>query len=134
MDNFLLTSIVGHTELAQRNLNDPESLRKCPAGLAKAADRAKTLVPQILTFSRKTRLQKCPLQLVKIVGEATKMLRSSIPATIVIEEDFNSSATILADPTQMHQVVMNLCTNSYHAMRKTGGILTVSARYRNTKR
>jgi signal transduction histidine kinase len=60
-----------------------------------------------------------------IVKEALKMLRSSLPATIQIEQDLQSESVIYADPTQIHQIVMNLCTNAYHAMREEGGVLRI---------
>ncbi len=93
--------------------------------MLKAADRAKDLVQQILAFSRRGEQELRPLQVGLIVKEATKMLRASLPATIEIETGVRSQAVILGDPTQIHQVLMNLCTNAAHAMQEDGGLLTV---------
>ena len=81
---------------------------------------------QILAFSRKAEQEQQPLQVSLIIKEALKMLRASIPTTIEIRQNIASNSLILADPTQIHQVIMNLCTNAYHAMRETGGTLAVS--------
>ncbi|MDH3393631.1 MAG: response regulator, partial [Desulfobulbaceae bacterium] len=90
-----------------------------------SANRAKDLVRQILTFSRRTDQKKQLLQLSLVVKETLKLMRSSIPATIELHENITSQSTALADPTQMHQIVMNLCTNAYHAMREIGGSISV---------
>jgi CheY-like chemotaxis protein len=91
-----------------------------------AGNRAKDLVKQILAFSRQTDQEMKPLAVKPIVKEALKLLRASIPTTIEIRQNITSEAVVLADPTQIHQVLMNLCTNAEHAMRDTGGILEVS--------
>ena len=105
----------GNKEELSRDLNE----------VKKAAHRAKDLVAQILTFGRKKEHQKQPLQASLIVKETLKLLRPSIPATIEFKQGRLSDSYILADPTQFHQVMMNLCTNAYHSMRETGGILGV---------
>ncbi|MFQ6758824.1 MAG: PAS domain S-box protein [Deltaproteobacteria bacterium] len=124
--NNILSIILGYTELAMMEGNDPEKQRQELDQVLKGAERAKELVQQILAFSRKTEHQKQPLQISLIAKEALKMLRASVPTTIEIKHNINSEGTVLADPTQIHQVIMNLCTNAYHAMRETGGILTIS--------
>ncbi|MBN2123448.1 MAG: PAS domain S-box protein [Deltaproteobacteria bacterium] len=92
----------------------------------KAANRAKDLVEQILTFSRRTEQERRPIRIDHIVKEALKFLRSSLPTTIEIRQSIPDEELIaLADPTQMHQVLMNLCTNAGHAMLETGGRLEV---------
>jgi CheY-like chemotaxis protein/anti-sigma regulatory factor (Ser/Thr protein kinase) len=83
------------------------------------------LVRQILTFSRQAESEFNPIQPHLIVKEAVKLLRASLPSTIHVNQDMASQATIMGDPTQIHQVVMNLCTNAYHAMRENGGDLDV---------
>ncbi len=124
--NNILAAIFGYTELAELDIDDPDKLSHNIAGVKKAAIRARDLVKQILTFSRKTEEEKQPLQISLIIKEALKLLRSSIPQNIAIEHRIESQSMVLADPTQIHQVMMNLCTNAYHAMRETGGTLAVS--------
>ena len=125
--NNVLAAIIGYSEMASEQLPDDSSLRSDLDHVLSAADRAKGLVRQILTFSRQVEEERKPLKLHLIVKEALKFLRPSLPATIEIREDIDKKcAAVLADPVQMHQVLMNLCTNAYHAMRKDGGILQVS--------
>ena len=95
--------------------------------VVQASHRAKDLVKQILAFSRQAEAQKILMRPAAMVKESIKLLRSSIPATIDIQQDIDSEADhILADPTQIHQIMMNLCTNAYHAMEETGGTLSIS--------
>jgi CheY-like chemotaxis protein len=92
-----------------------------------AANRAGELVKQILAFSRKSEKQKKPVYIGGIVGEVLKMLRSTMPTTIEIRADIDEKAgLVLANATQLHQVIMNLCANAGHAMGEEGGILEVS--------
>lgn len=123
--NNILSGILGYAQLAELNLDSPAKARGHLAQIIKGAQRAAELTQQILTFSRRTEFEKRPLSLHLILKEALKLLRSSIPTTIDITEAIASKAKVLADPTQMHQVIMNLCTNAYHAMGEKGGILTV---------
>ncbi len=123
--NNILSIIFGYNELAKEE-QDPANRRNHLEEIEKAAKRAKELVAQILAFSRKAEQQMQPLQVSLIIKEALKMLRSSIPATIEIRQNIASNGMVLADPTQIHQIIMNLCTNAYHAMRETGGTLAVS--------
>ena len=116
----------GYAQLVEMTLNEPDQARNNLKLLVKGAQRASDLVQQILTFSRQTEHKKNPLKLFIIVKESVKFLRSSIPATIEIQENITSRAMVLADPTEIHQVVINLCTNAYHAMRDSGGILFVA--------
>ncbi len=124
--NNILSGIFGYSQLAQSNINNPEKAIQHIHQVEKGAKRAAELVQQILTFSRRTEYQKHNIRLFAGVNEVLKLLRSSIPTSIEIVKKLNSKSAVYADPTRIHQVVMNLCTNSYHAMRKTGGILTVS--------
>ena len=124
--NNILSAIFGYTELAKDEINDIDKLRDDLNEIMKGAERAKELVKQILTFSRKDDHELRPLKVQTIISEALKLLRSSIPTTIEIKHDINNNCNaVLADPGQIHQVVMNLCTNAYHAMRQTGGVLGV---------
>ncbi|MFA6464988.1 MAG: PAS domain-containing protein [Desulfurivibrionaceae bacterium] len=124
--NNILSVIFGYTELAKIEDGDPEKRQQHLGQVLTGARRAKELVQQILAFSRKAEQQKQLLHVSSIVKEALKMLRASIPATIEIRQRIASDGMVLADPTQIHQVIVNLCTNAYQAMRETGGILTVS--------
>jgi len=126
--NNILSAIIGYTELAKIDIlrgggKPVDDLDQVIASGKRAAD----LVRQILSFSRKS-----PQQVVAaitphiIVKEALKMLRASLPATIEINDDIDShSGTIMADPTTLHQIVVNLCTNAFHAMENEKGILTI---------
>ncbi|WP_300458913.1 cache domain-containing protein [Desulfobacula sp.] len=128
--NNILSGILGYAQLAELDLDDPIKARENIAQIIKGTKRAAKLTRQILTFSRQTGYEKHPFSLCLVVKEALKLLRSSIPTTIEISENIVSTAMVLADPTQIHQVMMNLCTNAYHAMEKTGGILTIRVRER----
>ncbi|SDT83907.1 hybrid sensor histidine kinase/response regulator [Desulfobacula phenolica] len=123
--NNILSAIFSYSHLAEQHIEHPEQA-KCHIGqIVKGAQRAADLVQQILAFSRQTEYKKQPLQLYIMVKETIKLLRSSIPTSIEIKENIVSRAMVTADPSQIHQVIMNLCTNAYHAMREKGGILTV---------
>jgi CheY-like chemotaxis protein len=82
-------------------------------------------VKQILTFSRQTKQELRPVQIKQIVSETLRLLRASLPTTVKISVDLQSDSAVLAEPTQIHQVIMNLCTNAAHAMRATGGQLKI---------
>jgi PAS domain S-box-containing protein len=123
--NNILSSIFGYTQLTEMTIHTPEKAKKHIAQIVKGAQRAAGLIQQILTFSRQTEVKKYPLKIHLIIKEALKLLRSSIPTTIDIQMDIQSNSMVMADPTQMHQVIMNLCTNAYHSMLETGGILSV---------
>ena len=123
--NNILSAIIGYTELALLDAEIQSALYHDLQGVLQAGSRAKDLVKQILTFSRQV-LRECkPIQIKPITKEVLKFLRASLPTTIEIQQDIQSDALIMADPTQIHQVVMNLCTNAEHAMRAKGGVLGV---------
>ena len=125
--NNILGAILGYAELAQEDSPAGSSVRVDVDQVVRASHRAKDLVKQILAFSRQTETEHIPLQPAVIVKEAVKMLRSSLPTTIDLQQDIDEQAgLILADPTQIHQVLVNLCTNAFHAMEETGGILIFS--------
>ncbi len=123
--NNILSGIFGYSQLAKMNIDDPEKTKNNLEQIVKGAQKATDLVKQILTFSRKSEHEMHPLKIFIEVKEAIKLLRSTIPSTIEIQENIVSKAAVLADLTQVHQVVMNLCTNAYHAMMKKGGVLSV---------
>ncbi len=123
--NNILTAIIGYIQLVQMELQDRPGLNAKLNEAYAAATRAKDLVQQILTFSRKAEHSKRPLKLSSVVKETVKLIRSSIPSTIEIRQEISTSETIVADATRMHQMVMNLCTNAYQAMEQKGGIMWV---------
>lgn len=123
--NNILSGIFGYAQLAKNHINDPETATAYVNEIINGATKAAELVQQILTFSRKSKQEKKPLRIYIVVKEAIKLLRASIPTTIDIMENIHSRAKVMADPGKIHQVVMNLCTNAYQAMRDTGGTLSV---------
>jgi len=124
--NNILSSVIGYTELAldveKRGTFQYQNLQE----VLLACDRAKDLIKQILTFSRQVDQEQKPIQVKPIVREALRMLRASIPSSVEIEQNIQSNALVMGNPTQIHQVLMNLCTNAAHAMEDKGGLLTVS--------
>ncbi|MBI5550308.1 MAG: PAS domain-containing protein [Desulfobacterales bacterium] len=124
--NNILGAIIGYTELSLLEVSERAELRNYLDQVLTAAGRAKELVQQILSFSRQSEHQKKPLKIEPLVEEVTKMLRASIPTTIEIRREIHKTAgVVMADATQIHQVIVNLCTNSAHAMREKGGVLTI---------
>ncbi len=125
--NNILAAIIGYAEMAKRSL--PQEAGSAGADIQqvlRAGLRARDLVKQILAFSRKSGEERSPISPRPIVKEALKFLRASIPASIEIREDIDPDCgAILADPTNIHQIVVNLCTNAFHAMEAEGGLLTV---------
>lgn len=126
--NNILSAIMGYTDLARM---DSDKLSRPYANLTKilaASERARDLIHQILAFSRQVEVAKPrPVQVNIIVKEALKLLQASFPKTIRMVEDLSCSSTIMGDATQIHQVVMNLCTNAAQAMKeKQNGVLTVT--------
>ena len=124
--NNILSGIFGYSQLAITNITEPSKAKEHISKIVTGARRAAALVQQILTLSKKSKYQKLTLPIFTTLDEALQLLRSTIPATIEIKKDLHSRAMTLADPTKIHQVIMNLCTNAYHAMGKTGGLMTVS--------
>ncbi|MCA1792601.1 MAG: PAS domain S-box protein [Desulfobacteraceae bacterium] len=124
--NNILSAVFGYSQLAQNNLDNPQRAKEQIDQVIKSAQRAAELVQQVLTFSRQADSIKKPLRIHLIIKESLKLLRSSMPATIDIQTRLDSKQSVLADPAKIHQVVMNLCLNAYHAMKKEGGTLTVS--------
>jgi PAS domain S-box-containing protein len=122
--NNILGAIFGYTELAQETVAESSETMENLEQILKAADRAKELVQQILAFSRKTDSVRKAVQFHDILHEAVKLLRASIPTTIDIRQVITpGNDTLLADPTQLHQIIMNLCTNAAQAMQESGGVL-----------
>ena len=125
--NNILAAILGYAELAKEEIEPESETALYLEEILRASIRAKELVKQILAFSRQAEAMKIPLQPSLLIKEAVKMLRPSLPATIEIRQNIEKSdVTILADPTQINQIVINLCTNAFHAMEEKGGILDIS--------
>jgi signal transduction histidine kinase/ActR/RegA family two-component response regulator len=124
--NNILFPIIGYTELAMDDIPAESPARKSLEEVLKAASRAKELIQQILIFSRRNGRERKPIRVPIIIREALKLLRASIPKTIDIIADLEENCSlIMGNPTQMHQVVMNLCTNAYQAMHESGGQIHV---------
>jgi nitrogen-specific signal transduction histidine kinase/ActR/RegA family two-component response regulator len=124
--NNILGAIIGYAEMLRDDSPAGSPAYNDSDQVLKAGMRAKELVRQILAFSRQSSFEKVALQPGPIVEEAVKLLRASLPATIVIVEDIeNDCGPVLADPTHLHQIVMNLGTNAFHAMEGGGGVLEV---------
>ena len=124
--NNILSSIIGYTELAMAQSGGTSGVAPRLLEVLQAGYRAKKLVRQILTFSRQDESGKKVLFLQPIVEEALNLLRASLPSTISLEADLQpNTSPVLADATQIHQVVMNLGANAEYAMRESGGKLIV---------
>ena len=124
--NNILTGIMGYTELYKDAVRDRPKVYHSMEQVLKAAERARDLVKQILTFSRKAEQEKKPIAIAPIVKEVVNFMRASLPATIEITlKSKEPSDVVMANPTQMHQVLVNLCTNSGHAMKDKGGVLEI---------
>ncbi|MEN6617203.1 MAG: MASE3 domain-containing protein [Syntrophorhabdus sp.] len=124
--NNLLSAIIGFAEILEEDLPAGSLSREHATHIMGAGMRGRDLVKQLLTFSRKTEHEKKPLKLSSIIKESVKMLRASMPSTIAIDVNVeNGSGYVLADPVQVQQVILNLCTNAYHAMREKGGSLSI---------
>jgi PAS domain S-box-containing protein len=127
--NNILAPIIGYTELSLHMVSGDDRLSHNLEQVLLSANRAKDLVGQILTFSRKAKQERKPVQASLLLNETIKLLRSSLPSTIDIRQFLHPDAvesTTTADSTQIHQVLMNLCTNAAHAMRAKGGTLSIS--------
>jgi PAS domain S-box-containing protein len=124
--NNILSAILGYAELALEGADQTSVLADYLREVFTAGVRAKDLVKQILAFARQTEEEIRPVQLSLIVREALKLLRASLPASIDIQQDIESDALIMGEATQVHQILMNLCTNAAQAMELRGGALHVA--------
>ncbi len=125
--NNIFGAILGNAEMARSDSPPGTNVTDDLDEVIKASHRARELVKQILAFSRQAGAECIPLQPANIVREAMKMLRPSIPSTIEIHQEITSSPRlIMADPTHIHQILMNLCTNAFHAMESAGGRIDIS--------
>ncbi|MCD4651682.1 MAG: response regulator, partial [Candidatus Cloacimonetes bacterium] len=125
--NNILFPILGHTEMLLEDVPENSPFRDSLKEIYTSALRAKELAKQILTFSRQDTNELKLMKMQPIIKEVLKLIRSTIPTTIEIKHNIQSDCGVIkADPTQIHQIIMNLITNAYHAMEETGGELIVS--------
>ena len=123
--NNILSAILGYSELTLLHLPENSQAENHLKKVLDAGNRARSLVQQILTFARESKEELQPVQVSLVVNEALKLLRASLPASIEIRKQISSDSLILGDPTQIHQIIMNLCTNAGKAM-PNGGILSIT--------
>jgi PAS domain S-box-containing protein len=125
--NNILSAILGNAEMARGASLPGSSAAQYLDKVMKASHRAASLVKQILTFGRRAATERVALKPAAVVEEAIKLLRPSLPSTIEVKLQIHyPSGTILADPTEVHQIIMNLSTNAFHAMEQAGGTLDIS--------
>jgi PAS domain S-box-containing protein len=124
--NNILAAIICNAEMAREDTQQQPAVREFLDGILRASQRARELVRQILSFSRQSKPERRPITLQPLIKEALKLLRSTLPTTVEIVADIPADLPmVLGDPTQIHQVLMNLCTNASHAMQGQNGILKV---------
>ena len=125
--NNILYPLIGFAQLLKEDIPKTSPLNESVDEILQASFRAKDLVQQILSFSRQMDQEAAPIKVQSIIKEAVRLSKSIIPATISIQYNVeNDCVPVMADPTQIHQLVMNLITNAYHAMEKVGGELNIS--------
>ena len=124
--NNILAAIIGFSELALEEVEKGTNIEDCLQEAYTAAKRAKDLVRQILAFARQSEERISPIQLSTITKEVLKFIRSTVPASIEIRQRINSKALIMGNATQIHQVLMNLCTNAIQAMTDENGVIEVA--------
>ncbi len=124
--NNVLNVILGYSELLEHDLPQGSNNKNFAEAIRSAALRAADLIRQILAFSKQKDDEHLPTKLHNTLKEVITFLRGSLPATIELKQKIKADGTyVLADPTQIHQITMNLCANAYHAMRETGGTLEI---------
>ncbi|MDQ1349939.1 MAG: Histidine kinase [Acidobacteriota bacterium] len=125
--NNILSAVIGYTELTLEHATEENNVKFNLERVLSSANRAKEMVKQILAFSRKGEGERRPIRLNEVVEELLTLLRSTLPTTIEIYQDISGSTyPVIANKSEIHRIVMNLCTNAAHAMREEGGILSVS--------
>ncbi|MBW1644147.1 MAG: PAS domain S-box protein, partial [Deltaproteobacteria bacterium] len=125
--NNILFPMFGYLEMMLEDVPKNNPLRGHLVEVFNGAKRARDLIKQILTFSRQSDHERKPLETQRVIREALKLIKSSLPTTIEIRKDIQKDCgLVLAESTQIHQILMNLCTNAYHAMEATGGKLTIT--------
>jgi PAS domain S-box-containing protein len=125
--NNILGVILGYAEIIESGAEPDSGLERRVREISRAGKRARDLVNQILNFSRQGPQERHPITLTPLLKEALKLLRSSVPANVeIISRIETDQDHVLVDPTQIHQIMLNLCGNASHAMRESGGTLTVT--------
>ena len=129
--NNILSAVIGFGDLALSDLDPKTTAYTCVQQMVDAGKRAGDLVRQILTFSRETAQVRRPVRLQTICNESAKLLRATLPSTVALRFSIDSDCgPVLADPTQIHQILMNLCTNAWHAMRDRAADARLHVSYR----
>jgi len=123
--NNILTAVLGYTELSLEGIEKGTPMEEDLKKVLQAGIRAKNLVSQILAYSRKSNEERHPVRIDEMAQEVLKLIRPSLPSSIDIILAAESNAKILGNATQVHQILMNLCSNAAHAMREKGGVLTI---------
>lgn len=127
--NNIIATITGHTDIALQDVEPDNPVFEDLEQIAKATERAKGLVNQILTFSRQVETETVEVSLDMLITEAIKLLAPSVPRNIRIKQDMTADCGgVMADPSQLHQVIMNICTNAIYAMKDSGGILHIRSK------
>lgn len=123
--NNILAGIVGFAELGMKNSKENVQLQNYLHNILVASEKARELIYQIMVFSRKSDTKVQVISLRVLIEEILRLMRATLPATITIESHLHAEGIVLADPVQIHQVLINMCANAGHAMRQNGGVLTV---------
>ncbi|MDH3975794.1 MAG: response regulator [Deltaproteobacteria bacterium] len=124
--NNILSPILMSAECILEDVNEGSHTHQATEMIIDASNRARELIQRILLFSRHGKQERIILEIDSLVNEALKLLRSTLPTTIKIKQDIHLKCnTVMADPTQMYQLIMNLCTNAYHAMPESGGVIKI---------
>ncbi|WP_051261110.1 hybrid sensor histidine kinase/response regulator [Desulfovibrio inopinatus] len=130
--NNILTPIILNTEIALFDIDEDAPIRGPLEDVIRAGEQARDLIKQILTFSRQGEEARHPLFLAPVIKETLKLIRASLPPSVEIEQDLDDAGyQVLAGPAQIHQIVMNLCTNATHAMGLRGGRLSLRLQHRD---
>jgi len=124
--NNLLAPLVGYTELLKDDIARDSPLQDYLNEILRATSRARDLVKQILTFSRQDEQELKPVRLAPVIEEAVKLLRATLPKTIEMRTTLDQGGgAVMADPSQLHQIIINLATNAFHAMEDSGGVMQI---------
>ncbi|PJB78657.1 MAG: hypothetical protein CO090_06325 [Acidobacteria bacterium CG_4_9_14_3_um_filter_49_7] len=127
--NNILTYISTYFDIIIRQLTQGTIEHESMLEIQKAIHRATDFVEQIMTFSRQARQEKKPIQISLILKEAVKLLKATLPKGISVRNEIEiTDIYVMAEPSRLYQIAMNLCTNAFHAIQETGGVLTVQLR------